>query len=86
MRPAAHPAPELVELAEAEAVRVLHHHHGGVGHVHLKTADLSCDAALLKEAQEAAEALLAADPALKDHPLTAQRVEELFAAGGDALN
>ena len=52
----------------------------------LKTADLSCDAALLKEAQEAAEALLAADPALKDHPLTAQRVEELFAAGGDALN
>ena len=52
----------------------------------LKTADLSCDAALLREAQEAAEALLAADPALKDHPLTAQRVEELFAAGGDALN
>ena len=52
----------------------------------LKTADLSCDAALLKEAQEAAEALLAADPALKNHPLTAQRVEELFAAGGDALN
>ena len=52
----------------------------------LKTADLSCDAALLKEAQEAAEALLAADPTLKDHPLTAQRVEELFAAGGDALN
>ena len=52
----------------------------------LKTADLSCDAALLREAQEAAEALLAADPALKNHPLTAQRVEELFAAGGDALN
>ena len=32
--PSAHPAPELVELAEAEAVRVLDDHEGGVGHVH----------------------------------------------------
>ena len=30
----AYTAPELVELAEAEALRVLHHHHRGVGHVH----------------------------------------------------
>ena len=29
-----YPAPELVELAEAETVRVLHHHYCGVGHVH----------------------------------------------------
>ena len=27
-------APELVELAEAEALRVLHHHQIGVGHIH----------------------------------------------------
>ena len=33
MLPAAHPAPELVELAEAEALRVLHHHQCRVRHV-----------------------------------------------------
>ena len=30
----AHPAPQLVELAQAEPLRVLDHHDGGVGHVH----------------------------------------------------
>ena len=52
----------------------------------LKVADLSCDMALLQEARAAAEALMEQDPALKDHPLTALRVEQLFAAKGDTLN
>ena len=34
MGPPAHPAAELVELAQAEALRVLHDHQRGVGHVH----------------------------------------------------
>ena len=34
MLPPAHPSPKLMELAEAEALRVLHHHQIGVGHVH----------------------------------------------------
>ena len=33
-RAAAHPAAELVELGEAEALGLLDHHHGGVGNVH----------------------------------------------------
>ena len=52
----------------------------------LKVADLSCDMALLQEAREAAEALMAEDPALEDHPLTALRVARLFADKGDTLN
>ena len=52
----------------------------------LKVADLSCDMALLQEAREAAEALMAEDPALGGHPLTALRVEQLFALKGDTLN
>ncbi len=52
----------------------------------LKVADLSCDVALLKEAQTAAERLLERDPELKDAPVTAQRIELLFTAGGDTLN
>lgn len=32
--PPPHPASELVELAKAEPVRVLHNHQAGVGHVH----------------------------------------------------
>ena len=52
----------------------------------LKVADLSCDMALLQEARAAAETLMEQDPALKDHPLTALRVEQLFAAKGDTLN
>ena len=52
----------------------------------MKIADLSCDIALLQEAQSAAERLLQEDPELSSHPLTAQRVEELFAAQGASLN
>ena len=52
----------------------------------MKVADLSCDMALLQEARAAAETLMEQDPALQDHPLTALRVEQLFAAKGDTLN
>lgn len=52
----------------------------------LKVADLSCDMALLRQAQDAAEELLRRDPTLKHHPLVAKRVEELFEAGGSTLN
>ena len=52
----------------------------------LKVADLSCDMALLQEARAAAETLMEQDPALQGHPLTALRVEQLFAAKGDTLN
>ena len=44
----------------------------------LRVADLSCDLSLLHETQSAAEQLLAADPALKNHPLLKARVELLF--------
>jgi len=40
----------------------------------------------LKEAQEAAEALLAEDPELTRHPATAERVAELFTQKADTLN
>ena len=30
----AYPAPELMELAQSEPLRVLHHDHRGVGHIH----------------------------------------------------
>ena len=52
----------------------------------LKVADLSCDMTLLKEAQEAAENLLAVDPELKAHPNTARRIQRLFQQRGDTLN
>ena len=52
----------------------------------LKVADLSCDMALLREAQEAAEELLRRDPELEAHPLTAQRIQAMFAASADAMN
>ena len=52
----------------------------------MKIADLSCDIALLQEAQSAAERLLQADPELSSHPLTAQRVEELFQGQGGGMN
>ena len=52
----------------------------------LKVADLSCDMALLQKARAAAEKLMEQDPALQGHPLTALRVEQLFAAKGDTLN
>jgi ATP-dependent DNA helicase RecG len=54
----------------------------------LKMADLSCDMRLLREAQDAANALLAADPALsspEDIPVR-RRIEELFRANADMMN
>ena len=52
----------------------------------LKVADLTCDVALLQEAREAAETLMEEDPALKQYPLTALRVAQMFEAKGDTLN
>lgn len=52
----------------------------------LRVADLSCDLSLLHETQSAAEQLLAADPALKNHPLLKARVELLFELNADAMN
>ena len=52
----------------------------------LKVADLSCDMALLKEAQGAAEGLLKRDPELRDHPRTALRVAQLLEVNADAMN
>ena len=52
----------------------------------MKVADLSCDMALLKEAQSAAEELLRRDPMLKNHPVTARRIGEMFAANADTMN
>lgn len=52
----------------------------------LRVADIGCDTQLLKEAQAAAEALLAADPELETCPATAERVAELFTQNADALN
>ena len=52
----------------------------------LKIADIGCDTQLLKEAQQAAEELLARDPDLRDHPAAAERVAELFTQASDTLN
>ncbi len=52
----------------------------------LRVADLGCDAALLKEAQAAADALLAQDGDLVSCPAVAARVSELFHQSADALN
>lgn len=52
----------------------------------LKVADLTCDMTLLREAQDAAAELLSRDPDLTEHPLILARVEELFEAGGEAMN
>ena len=57
--------------------------HGLLG---LKVADLGCDTQLLQEARQAAEQLLAQDPALTSCPATAERVTELFTQQADALN
>ena len=54
----------------------------------LKVADLSCDMRLLDEAQNAARALMAADPELTapEHRQLRQRIEELFALHAESLN
>ena len=52
----------------------------------LKVADLTCDIALLHEAQQAAADLLARDPELSGCPETARRLEEMFESSADAMN
>ena len=52
----------------------------------LKVADLTCDMALLKEAQAAAVKLLERDPELEGCPETARRVESMFEINADAMN
>ena len=52
----------------------------------LKVADLTCDMALLHEAQQAAADLLARDPELSGCPETARRLEEMFESSADAMN
>ncbi len=52
----------------------------------LKIADIGCDTNLLREAQGAAEKLLAVDPDLHRHPATAERIAELFTEAADTLN
>ena len=52
----------------------------------LKVADLSCDMALLREAQAAAEAQLETDPQLRACPAVAERVARLFADSAAAMN
>jgi len=52
----------------------------------LKVADLACDMALLKDAQCAAEELLERDPELLDHPVTAQRMAQMFEVNADTMN
>ena len=52
----------------------------------LRIADIGCDTLLLREAQEAAETLLANDPDLTTCPATAERIAELFTQAQDTLN
>ena len=52
----------------------------------LRVADIGCNTRLLSEAQAAAEALLASDPALARHPATAERVQKLFRQSENSLN
>ena len=52
----------------------------------LRVADIGCDTQLLREAQQAAEALLRKDPELTRCPATAQRVAELFTQNEHTLN
>ena len=52
----------------------------------LKAADLSCDMALLRDARQAAEEVLAADPELRSCPAAAERLREMFETNEDAMN
>ncbi|MCI8910839.1 MAG: ATP-dependent DNA helicase RecG [Oscillibacter sp.] len=52
----------------------------------LRVADIGCDAALLKEAQGAAERLLEEDPELSSCPAAAERAAELFAQAAESMN
>ncbi len=52
----------------------------------LKVADLTCDMRLLKEAQKAAAELLEQDPDLEKHPVTDQRMRQMFDLDPNTLN
>ncbi|MDE7244717.1 MAG: ATP-dependent DNA helicase RecG [Oscillospiraceae bacterium] len=52
----------------------------------LKVANLRCDMALMKEAQQAAGELLEQDPELNAYPVTARQVQKLFDLNADTLN
>lgn len=52
----------------------------------LRVADIGCDTQLLREAQGAADALLARDPELRSCPAAAERVGEMFAGAANTLN
>ena len=52
----------------------------------LHVADIAADLALMQDAREEAEALLAADPALAGYPLLRERVQRMFRAQEDAFN
>lgn len=54
----------------------------------LKVADFASDIALLKEAQQAAQALVEEDPELTapEHRLLRERVKKLFSQSGEAFN
>ena len=52
----------------------------------LRVADIGCDTQLLREAQQAAEALMVRDPNLTNYPATARRVTELFTQNANTLN
>ncbi len=52
----------------------------------LRVADLTCDMELLHESRAAAEALIAADPALTAHPALHERIRELFELRSGAMN
>ncbi len=52
----------------------------------LRSADLAGDTRVLKEAQQAAQELLATDPALSGYPQLMARVRRLFSQEGDIFN
>ena len=52
----------------------------------LRVADLTCDMELMHEARAAAEQLIAADPALTEHPALRNRITELFELNATAMN
>ena len=52
----------------------------------LRVADLVGDVLLLKESQQAAQALLALDSDLRQHEAIRRRVEELFHENAGTLN
>ena len=52
----------------------------------LRAADLTCDMELMHEARAAAEQLIAADPALTEHPALRNRITELFELNATAMN